>query len=215
VLARRTVLVANVAQLLSAFAMTALIVLVPRIVLASPTSAEAPGVDLGYGLSGSLTLVGLYLLPIALSGMLAGPLATRLRLTWGLQRTLVTGQLIGAVALAALIPWHDHGWQIVLAALGFGLTIPLVNTAVNGLVVDAVPASDVGVSTGVLVVSRQIGATIGSQLTAAVLTSSVVVGTTVPTEAAFQIAFAIGTAGALVGTVIVAAGLREHRPRER
>ena len=25
--------------------------------------------------------------------------------------------LIGACALGALIPWHDHGWQIVLVSL--------------------------------------------------------------------------------------------------
>jgi MFS family permease len=215
VLAQRSVLIANVAQSLSAFAMTALIVLLPRIVVADPTPDGSPGLDLGYGLSGSLTDVGLYLLPIAVSGVVAGPLATRLRVRWGLKRTLVLGQLIGAAALAALIPWHDTWWQIVLVALGFGLTIPIVNTAVNGMVVDSVPAGDVGVSTGVLVVFRQIGSSTGSQLTAAVLTSGVIAGTTLPTETAFQVGFGIGVAGALIGTLLVLGGVRggQRAPR--
>lgn len=213
VLARRSVLVANVAQSLSAFAMTALIVLLPRIVVADPTPTARAGVDLGYGLSGSLTDVGLYLLPIAVGGVVAWPLATRLGVRWGLKRTLVVGQLIGAVALGALIPWHDTWWQVVLVALLFGLTIPIVNTAVNGIVVDAVPVEDVGVSAGVLVVFRQIGSSIGSQLTAAVLTSGVLAGTAIPTEAAFQIGFGIGVAGALAGTLLVLGVVRSPATR--
>jgi MFS family permease len=210
-LRERSVLIANIAQLLSSFSMTVLIVLVPRIVVASPEPPGGGGSDVGYGLAASTTMAGLYLLPISVAGLVAGPLAGRIARRFGFRAPLVAGQLIGGAALALLIPWHDRPWHMILASLCFGLSIPLVNTAVNGIVVDAVRAADVGVSAGVLVVFRQIGATVGSQLTAGVLTSAVVVGTLVPTEAAFQIAFAIGMATAIVGALLVVSGVSGQR----
>lgn len=207
-LSRRTVVIANVAQSFSAFAMTAIIVLVPRLAITSPDEG------LGYGLGASSTLVGLYLLPISASGLVAGRLANAIGRRFGFRACLTTGQLIGAAALGVLIPWHDHGWQLVLVMLGFGLTVPLVNTAVNTLVVEAVRGRDVGASTGILVVFRQIGATVGAQLTAGVLSTAVVAGTTLPTEVAFQLAFAIGVGGAVFGTSLVLTGMpRGGRPQ--
>jgi MFS family permease len=96
-------------------------------------------------------------------------------------------------------------WNIVLS-IGIGLAF----AAMPNLIFDAVPMSETGEATGFNTLVRSVGASLGSQISAAILTASVVAGTALPSDDAYTIAFlvsaGIATAAALVSLAIPRAG---------
>jgi MFS family permease len=197
-LALRAVSVATAAQMLSAFSMTGILIIVPRLLGPGPSGVG----DAGYGLGADTTEIGLVLLPVCITGLVAGGMSAAIGRRLGFKWPLALGTTVGAAALTSIALWHDHVWQILVAMLGFGLTLPLVATAVNKLIIDAVGPAEVASTTGIVVTWRQIGSVLGAQLTAAALGSILIGGTAVPTESAFQLALGMCAAAALVATAM-------------
>jgi EmrB/QacA subfamily drug resistance transporter len=194
-LAKPPVLMTNVATLLVGFGMFGSFILTPQL-------AEAPH-STGYGFGLSATGAGLLMLPGALVMLVAGPFSGRLTRIYGAKIPLVAGALISAGAL--LMMGIDHStqaamvvWNVVLS-LGIGLAF----AALPNLIFDAVPQSETGEATGFNTLVRSVGASLGSQISAAILTGSVVAGA-LPTDAAFTTAFCVSAGVAVVAALAAA-----------
>jgi len=203
-LARRPVLMTNVATLLVGFGMFGSFTLLPQL-------TEAPEAT-GYGFGLSATELGLLMLPGALVMLFAGPLSGVIGTRRGPRVPLGLGALVAAIGLTLLAV--DHGTQGAILAYNVVLSvgIGLAFAAMPNLIVAAVPLERTGEATGFNAVVRSVGASLGSQVTASVLAGSAAAGSRVPTDSGFTEAFAVG---AVVAVVAAAVTLLIPRDRER
>jgi DHA2 family methylenomycin A resistance protein-like MFS transporter len=111
-------------------------------------------------------LTGLTFLPMTLTVVGANLLAGRLVLRTGPRALVVTGLLVAASGLTALITMgpatHYAAMVLPLIAVGggWGLVVPPLNTALVG----SVPPQRVGIAAGVFNASRQLGGVVGVAL---------------------------------------------------
>ncbi len=199
-LAQPTVLFTNLATLFVGFGMFASFVLIPQLVAAPPES--------GYGFAYTATKAGLVMLPASLMMLFAGPLSGIFGARFGNKFPLALGALISAAGLAGL--GFDHGtttaiilWNM-LGAVGIGLAM----AALPNLIMESVPMSRTGEATGFNALIRSVGASLGSQVTASILTGTIVAGALLPTDHGFKIAFLFSA-----GISLLAAGLALMIPR--
>jgi MFS family permease len=188
----------NAATMLVGFAMTAFFVLMPSFVQ----------ID-SYGYGASLTEAGLYFLPSAVAMVVCGPLAGSLGGRIGYAAVLQLGLLASAGALTLLAFAHeDPALALVwMGLLGSGIAFALA--AIGSLVIEHSSASETGVASGVNLIMRTVGASIGAQIAAVVITAR-------PDEHGFTIAFALSAgAAALALLPAVAAGGGRRRVRLR
>jgi MFS family permease len=201
-LALRPVLLANVTAMLSiGFAVTALLVVMPRFLAGSRGLPAAEAAAVGYGFDASTSAIGLYLLPWALAGILGGFVAGRIGRGVRTNARLAFATTLIAVGFALLAVWHSRPWQIELALVLIGAGFPVSSASIAQIVMEAVPGAQTGVATGMNVVIRQIGSATGGQIVAAILAASVIGAAHVPTEGAFVAAFAVCAAAAGLATV--------------
>ena len=193
-LAKPPVLMTNVATLLVGFGMFGSFILIPQL-------AEAPE-STGYGFGLSAAGAGLLMLPGALVMLVAGPFAGLMVRRYGGRVPLALGAIVSATGLTMM--GLDHGsqgamvaWNLILS-LGIGLAF----AAMPNLIFDAVPASETGEATGFSTLVRSVGASLGSQVAAAILTGSVVAGAVLPTGDAYTTAFLVSAAVATAAAVI-------------
>jgi EmrB/QacA subfamily drug resistance transporter len=188
----RPVWTTNLSTTLIGFGMFASFVLVPEFV-ETPRSA-------GYGFSASVTEAGLFLLPATVAMLLVGPLAGRMSVTVGSKVPLALGALLSAVAYVMLALLHDQGWQIAAATFVLGMGIGLAFASMANVIVESVRPEETGVATGMNVIFRNVGGSLGGQVSASVLTASVVAAG-LPTEQSFVVAFWLAAAMLLLGFV--------------
>ena len=185
----------NLVALLIGVGMYATFAFLPEMVQ-TPRSA-------GYGFGASITQSGLMLLPWSGLMFVTGQFTGRLLLRFGGKALVVSGCLIGAASLALLAFAHAAEWEIYLAdslmGIGFGLAFP----AMSALIVDAAPASQTGVASGMNANVRTIGGSIGSALMASIVTARLL-PSGLPREAGYTGGFAAMTAALLLAA---AAGL--------
>jgi MFS family permease len=134
--------------------------------------------------------------------LVAGPFAGVLVRRFGGKVPLAAGALISSIALFMM--GVDHGtqgamvaWNIILS-VGIGLSF----AAMPNLIFDAVPQSETGEATGFNTLVRSVGASLGSQISAAILTGSVVAGTLLPSDAGYTTAFLVSSAIAVVAAIV-------------
>src|SRR5215207_7978440 len=203
-LARPPVLMTNLATLLVGFGMFGSFILIPQL-------AEAPE-STGYGFGLSATGAGLLMLPGALVMLFAGPFSGVLVRRFGGKVPLSLGAIVSAAGLAMMAV--DHGtigamvaWNVVLS-IGIGLAF----AAMPNLIYDAVQQSETGEATGFNTLVRSVGAGLGSQIAAAVLTGSVVAGAVLPSDGGYTTAFLISAAVATVAGLVALAIPRVSEP---
>jgi EmrB/QacA subfamily drug resistance transporter len=199
-LARRPVLLTNLTALVAGYAMFGGFVLIPNFVETPRGLSHSVAGLVHYGFGASSTKAGLYLLPGALAGFLSGPAAGKMGRRWGSKWPAALGMLLAGAGLAWLAVWHSHTWDFIVGMLLIGIGIPFTFAAMAKLIVDNVRPEETGVASGMNTVMRTIGAVIGGQVGAAILSGSSIPGTHVPTESAFTSAFVIAAAAALVST---------------
>ncbi len=201
-MARRPVLLTNITALISGFAMFSVFVLVPNFVETPRGLPEQWSRLVDYGFSASATEAGLYLLPSALVLLFAGPLAGIIGRNIGFKWPLAIGMLLISVAAAMLALWHDEPWQLVSSQPIFGIGIGFAFAAMATIIAQTVRPSETGVASGMNTVMRTVGGVIGGQVGAALLTAHTIPGTPVPSVDGYEIAFALGSAAALVGAAV-------------
>jgi MFS family permease len=201
-LSRRPVLFSNLTALIAGFAMFGSFVLVPNFV-ETPRGlpSELAGL-VDYGFGATTTTAGLYLLPGALTGFVAGPLAGVLGRRYGSKWPLALGMTLAGTGVAILATWHDQPWHIVVGMLVLGAGLPFTFAAMAKIIVDSVRPTETGVATGMNTVMRTVGGVIGGQVGAAILSANTIAGTAVPAESAFVTAFWISTVAAMIGAVV-------------
>jgi MFS family permease len=203
-LARPPVMMTNVATLLVGFGMFGSFILTPQL-LEAPTST-------GYGFGLSATGAGLLMLPGALIMLVAGPFAGVLVRRRGGKLPLALGGLTAALGLLLLSVAHRTQAEVLLWNLVLSAGIGLAFSAIPNLIFDAVPQSETGEATGFNTLVRSVGASLGSQISAAILTGSVVAGSLLPTGHAYTVAFMVSAGIALVAAVAAALIPRVSHP---
>ena len=200
-LAHRPVLLTNVTTMISGFALFSCFVLLPAFV-------EAPSAR-GYGFGATATEAGLYLLPSSVAMLFTGPLAGLVGRRTGMKWPLAGG--MAAVAAAAVILSQANGepWQVLVASGLLGGGVGAAFAAMVALIAENVDPREMGVATGMNTVVRLIGAVVGGQIGAALLTTQTITGTSLPAEEAFAWAFGLSAVAAAVAAGIALAIRRQ------
>ncbi len=188
----RAVWATNLAALLYGFGMFAMFITVPQFAQ-TPTSA-------GYGFGASVTQSGLYLLPFALAMVVVAPFTGWLSLRIGSKAVLILGSLVSAASYGVLVVDHSQPWTIYLASglLGVGLAPAFASLA--NLIIEAVPAEQTGVATGMNTNIRSIGGALGSGIATSLVISEILPNG-FPKESGYVLAFAVSGIGLLVAAL--------------
>jgi EmrB/QacA subfamily drug resistance transporter len=203
------VLMTNVATLLVGFGMFGSFLLIPQL-------AELP-TSTGFGFGLDATGAGLLLLPGSVMMLFTGPISGALGTRYGSKLPLAGGAALTSLGLLGLAV--DHGTQLSVIAWAFVMStgIGLSFAAMANLIVEAVPPEQTGEATGFNALTRSVGASIGSQVTAAILAGSAVVGSPLATDSGFTAAFLVCAAGSAVaaGIALVIPRGEHHAIRSR
>ena len=120
----------------------------------------------GFGFGASIVVSSLYLLPCALGmglvGAAAGPVAHR----YGSKTALVVGTGLAAISFGYAALAHGHPYNMLITTTLLGVGIGLAFAALGNLIVQAVPATQTGVASGMNTVMRTLGGALGGQLSA-------------------------------------------------
>ncbi|HWD62027.1 MAG TPA: MFS transporter [Humibacter sp.] len=197
---RRPALVtANLTALIIGFGMYGAFTLVPQFVQ-TPSSA-------GYGFSATVTESGLYLLPMAVTMLFAGPIGGRLGSRIGFTPTLLVACLIGAVGFGFFAAGHSEAWAIVVGSGILGIGIGFAFSALANVVVAAVDPHETGEATGVNTIVRTIGGSLGAQVAVAIVTSEVIAGSGLPAVGGYTVAFTVSAVALVVAAGVAGAGM--------
>jgi EmrB/QacA subfamily drug resistance transporter len=195
---RRGVWTTNLVALLVGYGMFSSFIMIPQFV---QTSAAA-----GYGFGASVIQAGLFMLPATTVMLFAGPASGWMGTRYGSRLPLVLGSIISAGAFGWLALEHAHAWEFLVGTAIMGLGIGFAFAAMANCVVEAVAPTETGVATGMNTIMRTIGGSIGAQVAAAIVTGSLIAGTSFPEETGYVEAFAISAvvlvAAAAVGRAI-------------
>ena len=172
----------NLAALLFGFGMFAMFVTLPQF---TETATRA-----GYGFGASVTQSGLYLAPFAAAMVIVAPMTGRLSKAFGSKKVLVAGSLITASSYLLLIVDHTDQWSIYVATGLLGIGIALGFASMANLIIEAVPAEQTGVATGMNTNIRNIGAALGSGIATSLVVSGLLPDG-FPKEGGYILAFAV------------------------
>lgn len=196
---------ANLASVLLGFAMFAAFTLVSNLI-------QTPSAVAGYGLSGSVLDVGLYMLPSTVTMLAFSVLAGRFEARLGAAFTLAVGAMFAAISYTWLALNHDTPLDVMifsgLQGIGFGIAYAALGT----LAVEHVPMNQSGIASGINSLVRTAGGSVASAATAAILTGTLIAGTSIPAVDGYVVSFAIAGVAALLTAVIATVhGLRHRR----
>jgi EmrB/QacA subfamily drug resistance transporter len=172
----------NLAALLFGFGMFAMFITLPQFT-ETPTRA-------GYGFGASVTQSGLYLAPFAAAMVIIAPMTGRLSKAFGSKMVLVVGSLVTGSSYLLLILNHSDQWSIYTATGLLGVGIALGFASMANLIIEAVPARQTGVATGMNTNIRNIGAALGSGIATSLVVSGLTPGG-LPKERGYLLAFAV------------------------
>lgn len=194
VAARRPVLLTNIASLAMGFSLFASNVAYPQLL-----ELPAPA---GFGLS--LLAASLVIAPAGLVMMVLSPYSGRVARTVGPRLLLILGAIALIVAYGFTLLFSSEVWHILVANLLVGVGIGFGYASMPMLIMRSVPQSETGASNGLNALFRSLGTSTAAAVIAAVLASLSVTqgGVQVPTAAAFDVAFLLGGAAAVVALVL-------------
>jgi len=190
----RTVLTANVTGALAGVGMYMLMSMVIRYVQ-TPTSVS-------YGLGASVVVSGLILLPMSVASFSATTLVTHLSRWLSPTRILPIGALLFAVALLVFALGRSDLWEILVVMAIAGLGIGSSFSVLPRLIVSAVPADATSSALALNQVLRTVGFSIGSALSATILTAHTGVGSPYPTSSGYTVGALVAVALCVVTAVV-------------
>jgi len=190
--ARPRVWTANLAAFLLGGGLYAWFLLLPQL-------AQLPR-STGFGYGASVVAAGLYLLPCALGMGVLGSMAGRVERRFTSRRALVAGAAVSAVACGWLTIASRHPYDMLISSTLLGIGIGLAFAALGNLIVQAVPAQQTGVASGMNTVLRTLGGALGGQIAATFVVGSTAHG--LPELAGFSRTFAM--AALFLGSCVVA-----------
>jgi MFS family permease len=175
-----------------------------------PQFAQLPK-STGFGFGASVVVSGLYLLPSTIGMTILGIYAGKISARFGSRAALLAGTAFTTASFALLSITHDHPYDLLVAAGLLGVGIGLAFAALGNLIVQAVPAHQTGVASGMNTVMRTLGGAIGGQLSATFIAGNISHG--LPTVTGFTDTFAMAT-GFLVVCLLASLLVPVQRQRE-
>ena len=185
----RAVWATNLATVLYGFGMFAMFITVPQF-------AQTP-TNVGYGFGASVTQSGLYLAPFAIAMVVVAPFTGWFALRIGSKAVLIFGSICSAAAYGVLVVDHSSSWIIYVASGLLGLGLAPAFASLANLIIDAVPADQTGVATGMNTNIRNIGAALGAGISTSLVVSQLLPDG-YPKESGYVLAFAVSGIGLLV-----------------
>ena len=153
----------------------------------------------GYGFGASITQSGLFLVPMTVTTFLGGLFMGRIAAGVGAKVGVFVGALAGCGSYLMLAFAHHHSWEIYVASTLLGVGLGLGFSAMSTLIVQAVPASQTGVASGMNANIRTIGGAIGASIMASIVTANLL-GSGFPADSGYTHGFAF------LAAVMVVAG---------
>ncbi|MDI3389879.1 MFS transporter [Streptomyces sp. B-S-A8] len=202
-LRRPAVTTSHLAALIIGFGMYGALTLVP---LLAQTPPEA-----GFGFGSSVTESGLFMLPMAVTMLIASPLTGRIGAAIGFKLPLVFSCLIGALGFTIYAGGHNSEWALYAGSGVLGIGVGVAYASLANLVVAAVDPRQVGEATGINTIMRTIGSSLGAQVAASVVASATVPGTAIPAESGYTTTFVMSAVALGAATLAALAGPRSPR----
>ncbi len=196
--ARREMAATNVTTLVMGFSMFSTFILLPNFVQMPLGLPAELAESITYGFNASPIEVGLFFVPSSIAMMIAGPFAGALGTKRGNVLPLRIGIGFLALSLTLLATVHDEPWTIYAWMVFMGLGLAFSFAALGALVIEYSPPGETGVASGMNTIMRTVGAALGSQVAAAIISANTLAGTDVPVESGFTLAFTISAVGALI-----------------
>lgn len=197
-LRRPAVLTSHITALIIGFGMYGAFTLVP---LLAQTPSKA-----GYGFGASVTESGLFMVPMAVTMLIASPLAGRIGAALGWKLPLVLACLIGMAGFVIYAAAHDTEGAMYAGSAVLGIGVGFAFAALANLVVSAVDRSQTGEATGINTIMRTIGGSLGAQIAASLVAARTIPGTPVPAESGYTTAFVMSAIALGVATLAALAG---------
>ncbi len=157
----------------------------------------------GYGFGASIVQSGLYLLPLTVTMFIVGMLSGRIAAAIGSKAAVVIGSAFSLVGYLLLAFAHTRPWEIYTSSALLGIGIGLAFAAMSNLIVQAVPASQTGVASGMNANIRTIGGAIGAGIMSSIVTATLL-HSGYPAETGYRNGFAFLAA---VTAVAIVAGI--------
>jgi MFS family permease len=191
---------ANIAALLVGVVLFANFTFLPRYIQAPASS--------GYGFGASVAVAGLLLVPMQLAMFVLGAMSGRLSARFGSRWVLAAGAVAGVPGCLLMAATPTSYWLLILATILLGVGAGMAYSSMASIVVEAVPASQTGVATGMNTNIRTIGGSIGTAAMASIVTSRLLPGG-LPEASGYTFSFA---ALAVIGLLALLAALAIPRP---
>jgi EmrB/QacA subfamily drug resistance transporter len=159
----------------------------------------------GYGFGASIIQSGLYLLPLTVTMFVFGLLSGKISAKVGSKSAVIAGSMASTAAYLVLAFAHHQSWEIYLASTLLGVGLGLAFSAMSNLIVQAVPAAQTGVASGMNANIRTIGGAIGAGVMSSIVTSQLL-RSGLPAESGYTRGFAflaIMSALAIVAAVFI------------
>ena len=194
--ARPQVLFTNFASIAVGFAMYAMSLAFPQLLMA-PTAT-------GYGLGLSMVQAGLAMAPGGLVMMALSPVSARLSARRGPKVTLIAGAIVIGAGYVLALFLTDAVWQVIAAGMIIGAGIGLAYAAMPALIMGAVPLQETGAANGLNSLMRAVGTSTSAAVMGVVLANMTMsIGpATVPTLEGFHTTFLIAILAAAVAVVL-------------
>lgn len=189
----RAVWSTNLTALLFGFGMFAMFIVLPQFTQ-TPTRV-------GYGFGSSVTQSGLFLLPFAVAMVVVAPATGRLSALIGARMVLVIGSLFAASSYLVLVLAHTEEALVYVSTALLGIGIALGFASMANLIIEAVPAEQTGVATGMNTNIRNIGAALGSGIATSVVISGLLPDG-YPKEDGYVLAFAVSGLALVVAALV-------------
>jgi len=193
----------NATALLLGFGMYSAFILIPQFVQ-TPSST-------GYGFGASVSQSGLFLVPTTIALLIASPISGRLSTVFGSKVPLVVGSIVTTLAFVVLAVAGTR-WEIYLASTLVGVGVGFAFASMANLIVEAVPAGQTVVATGMNTIVRTIGGAVGAVIAASVLAGHVLASGE-PEKRGYTITFSICAIVLLLG-VLASLAVPGRRRRE-
>jgi predicted MFS family arabinose efflux permease len=165
----------------------------------------------GYGFGAGATEIGLFLVPSTVVATLAGPLGGNWERRSGARSVATAGVVIMTVALIAMSVVHTEAWHLVVGKALVALANGLVVTAMTTGIATSVAATETGVATSLILVTRVLGMASGGMVAGVLLAAGTPSGSDVAAESSYLTGFVIAgvvTALALLVTRTMHKGVK-------
>jgi EmrB/QacA subfamily drug resistance transporter len=168
----------------------------------------------GYGFGASITGSGFFMLPLVVGMFICGMMTGRLAARFGSKLLVFAGAIGSTVGYSMLAFAHTQRMGVYVASGVIGVALGLAFSAMSNLIVVAVPPEQTGVATGMNANIRTIGGSIGSAVTATIITAGVVPGG-FPKESGYTHGFAVLAAISVFAALAVMLIPSAHGAEER